>query len=50
MALRPDGRIVVAGSWTGAFSDFGIAQLTPAGKLDPTFGGAGGGFAAVIML
>ncbi|HJZ57421.1 MAG TPA: delta-60 repeat domain-containing protein, partial [Gemmataceae bacterium] len=39
VALRPDGRIVVVGSWTGLHSDFAIAQLTPDGKLDTTFGG-----------
>ncbi|HJZ59494.1 MAG TPA: FG-GAP-like repeat-containing protein, partial [Gemmataceae bacterium] len=39
VALRPDGRIVVVGSWTGLNSDFAIAQLTPDGKLDTTFGG-----------
>jgi uncharacterized delta-60 repeat protein len=39
VALRPDGRIVVAGSWTGGASDFAVAQLTPDGKLDTTFGG-----------
>ena len=46
LALRPDGRIVAAGSWDGGVSDFAVAQFTPAGALDPTFGGAGGGFAA----
>jgi uncharacterized delta-60 repeat protein len=39
VAVRPDGRIVLAGSWDGGLADFAIAQLTTAGALDPTFGG-----------
>ena len=39
VAIRPDGRIVVGGSWDGGQSDFAVVQLTPAGALDPTFGG-----------
>ena len=39
VALRPDGKVVVAGSWDGGFSDFAVVQLTPAGALDTTFGG-----------
>ncbi len=43
VAIRPDGKIVVGGhakTHTGGF-DFAVAQLTPAGVLDPTFGTGG---------
>jgi len=39
VALRPDGRIVVVGSWDGGFPDYAIAQLTTGGVLDTSFGG-----------
>ncbi len=44
LALQPDGRIVVAGTTTGASanSDFAIARLTTDGLLDDTFGAGTG--------
>src|SRR5215213_5473672 len=48
IALQPDGRIVVAGSTIGAFSDvgmpesdFALARYLPEGSLDPSFGSGG---------
>jgi uncharacterized delta-60 repeat protein len=46
VAVRPDGRIVVAGSFTVVSpavqtSGIALAQLAPHGKLDPTFGDGG---------
>ena len=40
MALRPDGRIVVAGRG-GAGQGMAVARLRPGGALDPAFGGDG---------
>src|SRR5205823_925838 len=39
VAVGADGTVVLAGSWDGGESDFAVARLTAAGKLDPTFGG-----------
>ncbi|MGL6074568.1 MAG: FG-GAP-like repeat-containing protein [Fimbriiglobus sp.] len=44
IALRPDGRILLAGTWDGGLADFAIAQLKTDGSFDDTFGG--GKFAA----
>jgi uncharacterized delta-60 repeat protein len=47
MVLQPDGKIVVAGptrppgSYDDHPPDFVLARYTPAGTLDPTFGGTG---------
>jgi uncharacterized delta-60 repeat protein len=47
VAVRPDGRVLVAGSAVvpgpdgERSSDFAAAQFTPAGDLDPTFGTGG---------
>lgn len=42
IAVRPDGRIVVAGESNGAGSvDFELQQLLPDGRLDPDFGQMG---------
>ena len=54
VAVRPNGKIVVAGTFTfngGTSSDFAVARLKPNGKLDTTFGNGGSvtidfGFAA----
>src|SRR5262245_17168653 len=56
VAVQTDGRIVLAGSWDGGFSDFAVVRLTAAGAVDTgfspdgtagaanfTFGGAGFG-------
>jgi uncharacterized delta-60 repeat protein len=41
LAIQPDGKPVVAGS-RGPGTYGSILRLTPAGRLDPTFGGAAG--------
>jgi uncharacterized delta-60 repeat protein len=44
VAVRPDGRVVVAGETTGergTDSVFAVAQLTASGEPDPGFGGTG---------
>ena len=43
LALQPDGKIVVAGTSSGAFNnlDFAVARYNPNGSLDPTFGAGG---------
>lgn len=44
MALRPDGRIVVCGSYadpTSLTEEFFVAQYRPDGSLDPAFGSGG---------
>jgi uncharacterized delta-60 repeat protein len=38
VAIQPDGRIVVAGSYAG---DFALARYLPNGELDPSFSGDG---------
>lgn len=42
--IQPDGRILVGGRAEASASnaDFAVARLTPAGDLDPTFGGGDG--------
>ena len=40
-AIQPDGRIIVAGTSGGRSDDFGVARLTTAGRLDPTYGRSG---------
>src|SRR5207302_1015870 len=43
IALRPDGRILLGGPVDGTTgTNPGLAQLTPAGQLDPAFNGGGG--------
>ncbi|KAA1424334.1 hypothetical protein [Nocardioides antri] len=41
LALRPDGRLVVAGWRVGGGSDFALARYTAAGELDTSFHGDG---------
>ena len=42
LAVRPDGRIVLAGlEGNNVFADFGVAQLTAEGKIDTSFGKSG---------
>lgn len=41
VALRPNGRIVVAGEVAGRTTQIGLAQVTRSGRLDPAFGGDG---------
>src|SRR4051812_28280597 len=42
VAVRPDGRIVLAGtSDVNGNNDFALARLTPQGALDPLFGAGG---------
>src|SRR3954447_23145525 len=42
VALAPDGKIVVAGTYeTGSERDLAVARLTASGALDPTFAGDG---------
>ena len=42
LAIRPDGRIVVAGADNqGGYNSFAIGQLTTSGQLDPTFSADG---------
>jgi uncharacterized delta-60 repeat protein len=42
LALQADGRVLVSGTFLGATdSDFGVARLTVAGRLDPGFGRGG---------
>ena len=48
MVVQSDGKIVVAaraltGGASGNFADIGVARLTAAGSLDPSFGGLGTG-------
>jgi uncharacterized delta-60 repeat protein len=37
VAIQPDGKIVVAGSWDGGSADFGVIRLNANGTLDTTF-------------
>jgi len=37
VAIQPDGKIVVVGSWDGGNADFGILRLNPNGTLDTSF-------------
>ncbi|MGI9019727.1 MAG: hypothetical protein ACR2G3_03315 [Solirubrobacterales bacterium] len=43
VAIQPDGKIVIAGSYDGVFSngDFALARVKANGKLDPSFSGDG---------
>jgi len=41
IALQPDGKIVAAGTTTGASNDFALARYLPSGALDTTFGTGG---------
>jgi uncharacterized delta-60 repeat protein len=44
LAIAPDGSVVIAGTAdfpSTTLSDMAVARLTPAGRLDPSFGGTG---------
>lgn len=41
LALQPDGKVVVAGTWDGGSADFALARLNDDGSLDTTFSSDG---------
>ena len=41
VVIQNDGKILLAGSWDGGFSDFALARLNADGTLDNTFSGDG---------
>jgi uncharacterized delta-60 repeat protein len=48
VAIQPDGKIVLAGSWDGGHADFALVRLNANGSLDTSFGNTtlkGGGLA-----